>query len=104
MGWTTTFQLSRTVSAQGTPFAFVEPVYALNGAPADHRGRGGGERLFSVGAYADRSSSPARRREGAAIAWSGGFLFWCRFSQDTALARPDGAAACGAWTACSSRA
>ena len=79
-GIDTTYQLTRTVSP-GTPYAFVEPVYILNGAPSVTVG-GVAASGFSIGEYGQVvfSTPPA---ENAAIAWSGSFLFWCRFSQDT---------------------
>ncbi len=79
-GIATTYQLTRTVAA-GTPFAFVEPVYVLNGAPAVTVG-GAPATGFSVGEYA-QIVFPTAPPEGSAIVWSGSFLFWCRFSQDT---------------------
>ena len=79
-GTTTTFQLVRTVGAGG-PYAFTEPVYVLNGSPVVTV-NGTAATGFSVGEYGQVvfSSAPP---ENAAIAWSGSFLFWCRFSQDT---------------------
>ena len=79
-GITTTYQFTRTVSA-GSPYAFTEPVYVLNGTPSVSVG-GAPAQGFSIGEYGQLvfASPPA---EGAAIAWSGSFLFWCRFSQDT---------------------
>ena len=77
-GTTTSFQLVRTVAAGG-PYAFTEPVYVLNGAPSvTVNGASGG----SVGEYGQVVCA-APPPENAAIAWSGSFLFWCRFSQDT---------------------
>ena len=78
-GQLSTFQLTRTV-APGTPYAFIEPVYVLNGAPAVTVG-GVATTAFSVGPYGSITfaTPPA---EGAPIAWSGGFMFWCHFTQD----------------------
>ena len=49
------------------------PSVSVAGAPATG---------LAVGEYGQIvfSAPPA---EGAAISWSGSFLFWCRFSQDT---------------------
>jgi uncharacterized protein (TIGR02217 family) len=79
-GAATTFQLTRTVAAGG-PYAFKEPVYVLNGAPSVTV-NGAAATGWSVGAYGQIIFS-APPPENAAIAWSGSFLFWCRFSQDT---------------------
>ncbi len=78
-GRLTTFQLTRTVAAGG-PYAFVEPVYALNGTPAVTVA-GAATTAFSIGPYGSIvfAAPPA---EGAPIVWSGGFLFWCRFTTD----------------------
>jgi uncharacterized protein (TIGR02217 family) len=79
-GVTTTFQLVRTVDAGGVS-PFTEPVYVLNGAPSVLV-NGQPATGWSVGDYGQVSFStpPA---ENAAISWSGSFLYWCRFSQDT---------------------
>ena len=79
-GVTTTYQLNRTV-APGSPYAFTEPVYILNGNPSVTVA-GAPAQGFGVGEYGQIvfSVPPA---QGAQIAWSGSFLFWCRFSQDT---------------------
>ena len=78
-GIAATYQLTRTV-APGTPYAWSEPVYVLNGAPSVTVD--GAPASVGVGEYGQVSfaSPPA---ENAVIAWSGSFLFWCRFSQDT---------------------
>jgi len=78
-GQLATFQLTRTVGA-GSPYAFVEPVYALNGAPAVSVG-GVATTAFSIGPYGAIvfATPPA---EGAAITWSGSFMFWCHFTAD----------------------
>ena len=78
-GQLSTFQLTRTVAA-GTPYACLEPVYALNGTPAVTLA-GQPTTAFSVGPYGSITFD-APPPEGAAIAWSGGFLFWCHFTQD----------------------
>ncbi len=79
-GVSTTYQLTRTV-APASPYAFVEPVYILNGTPAVSVA-GVPSTGFGVGEYGQIVFS-APPPEGAQIAWSGSFLFWCRFSQDT---------------------
>ncbi len=78
-GLETRFQLTRTVAA-GTPYAFVEPVYALNGTPAVSVG-GVAVSAYAIGPYGaiTFAQPPA---QGAAITWSGSFLFWCHFTQD----------------------
>ena len=78
-GETTTFQFQRQV-APGTPYAFTEPVYALNGAPTV-RVNGVASTAFGVGAYGALVFDTAPP-VGAQITWSGSFLFLCRFSQD----------------------
>ncbi len=79
-GVTTTFQLVRTVGAGG-PSPFTEPVYVLNGTPQLYV-NGAAATGWSVGGYGQVSfSSPPP--ENAALSWTGGFLYWCRFSQDT---------------------
>jgi uncharacterized protein (TIGR02217 family) len=78
-GQLTTFQLTRTVGAGG-PYAFVEPVYVLNGTPTVTVA-GAATTAFSLGAYGSITFTTPPP-EGAAIAWSGGFMFWCRFTTD----------------------
>ena len=79
-GVATTFQLVRTVGA-ASPSPFTEPVYVLNGTP-QLMVNGAAATGWSVGQYGQVSFSTAPP-ENAAISWSGSFLYWCRFSQDT---------------------
>jgi hypothetical protein len=78
-GQLTTFQLTRTVAA-GTANAFVEPVYALNGTPSVFVA-GAPATGITFGPYGSITfaTPPA---EGAAISWSGSFMYWCHFTQD----------------------
>ena len=78
-GQLATFQLTRTV-APGTPYAFLEPVYALNGQPSVTVA-GAVTTAYAVGPYGSITFTTPPP-QGAAIAWSGGFLFWCHFTQD----------------------
>lgn len=78
-GVTTTFQFVRQVG-KGTPYATTEPVYALwltptvsiNGTPTA---------AFTIAPWGliTFTSAPANA---AAITWTGGFLYVCRFDQD----------------------
>jgi uncharacterized protein (TIGR02217 family) len=74
-----TFQLTRTVAAGG-PYAFVEPVYVLNGTPTVTVA-GAATTAFSLGAHGSITFTTPPP-QGAAIAWSGGFMFWCHFTTD----------------------
>jgi uncharacterized protein (TIGR02217 family) len=82
-GVTRSFQLTRTV-AKGTPYAAIEPVYALWNNPTSLTVGGAAK-----SAPADYSIAPwgvitftAAPASGAAITWSGNFLFVCRFDTD----------------------
>lgn len=83
-GSTTTFQLTRTVS-KGTPYAYLEPVYALWNNPTSLTVGGVAKTAgtdYSVAPWGviTFTTAPA---SGAAITWSGTFLFVCRFDTDT---------------------
>lgn len=82
-GTTTKFQLTRTV-AKGTPFAAVEPVYALWGNPTSVTVAGVAKTIttdytISPWGVITFTTAPAN---GAALVWSGTFLFVCRFDTD----------------------
>jgi hypothetical protein len=81
---TTTFQLTGTIS-KGTPYASIEPVYALWNSPSALTVGG-----VAMAAGTDYSIAPwgvvtftAAPANGAPIVWSGTFLFVCRFDADT---------------------
>jgi uncharacterized protein (TIGR02217 family) len=76
-GITTDFQLTRTFAAGRV--SFTEPVRGLNGNPVVTVN--GTATSVTAGAFGQIvfASPPAT---GAAIAWSGSFLFLCRFTQD----------------------
>ena len=78
-GETDTFQLVRKV-APDTPYASIEPVYALWNAPVITI-NGTPTVAFTVNPWGqvDFTSPPA---DGAALAWTGRFLYVCRFDQD----------------------
>ena len=78
-GVRTSWQLTRTVAA-GFASAFTEPVYVLNGQPSVSVG-GVATTGFTIGEYGVLSF-PTPPAEGAAITWSGSFLYWCHFTQD----------------------
>lgn len=82
-GATSSFQLTRTV-AKGTPYAAIEPVYALWNNPTSLTVGG-----VAKNSPADYSIAPwgvitftTAPAAGAQIAWSGNFLFVCRFDTD----------------------
>lgn len=77
-GVTNSFQLTRTV-APGSPYAFVEPVYAVNGTPEITVG---GEPATGVTIAQGMATFPIAPPPGAEISWSGSFMFWCRFTDD----------------------
>jgi uncharacterized protein (TIGR02217 family) len=73
-GVTTVFQLVRSFGG------FVEPVFALSGTPTI-KVAGTGVGSFSVDNYGNVTfaSAPAN---GAALTWTGQFLYYCRFDSD----------------------
>jgi uncharacterized protein (TIGR02217 family) len=77
-GSTTPFQLTRTVGA-GTAYPWIEPVYAVSGAPTVYVN--GVATAATLGAYGviTFATPPAA---GAVITWSGTFMFLCHFTQD----------------------
>jgi uncharacterized protein (TIGR02217 family) len=77
-GSTTSFQLTRTVGA-GTGYPWIEPVYGVSGAPTVYVN--GAVTAATLNAYGVISfaTPPAN---GAAISWSGTFMFLCHFTQD----------------------
>ncbi len=81
-GSTTALQLCRSVNA-GANNAFFENIYAVLGTPVV-KVNGVTKTLgtdYTIGAYGviTFTTAPA---SGAAITWSGQFLFLCRFAQD----------------------
>lgn len=77
-GTTTTFQFARLLG--GTTYGVLEPIYVLNGTPTVTI-NGTPSSDFTVGSYGSLvfgTPPPA----GAVIAWSGQFMFLCRFDQD----------------------
>ena len=82
-GSSRTFQLVRTVG-YGSPYATTEPVYALWNAPvvtvAGVTKTYGTDYTIAPWGQITFTSAPAN---GAALAWTGSFLFVCRFDQDT---------------------
>ncbi len=77
-GVTNSFQLTRTV-APGTPYAFVDAVYAVNGTPTVMVGGASTSAFTLAEGMLTFSTAPAA---GAPIVWSGSFMFWCHFTQD----------------------
>lgn len=78
-GETMQFQLSRRLGAD-TPYVSVEPVYALWGDPVVTIS-GNPTTNFTVDPWG-QLKFPTPPANGAAIAWSGKFLYVCRFDQD----------------------
>jgi uncharacterized protein (TIGR02217 family) len=82
-GTTRVFQLTRTVG-KGTPYAAIEPVYALWNNPTSLTVGGVAKSVgpdYTIGAWGviTFTTAPAAT---AAITWSGNFLFVCRFDTD----------------------
>jgi hypothetical protein len=78
-GTTRTFQLSRTVNRGGVA-SYVEPVYACWNAPT-FTAAGSPVSGVTVAPWG-LVTFPTAPANGAAIAWSGSYLFVCRFDQD----------------------
>ena len=78
-GSTTVFQLYRTVG-QGTIYNYLEPVLVLRNTPTLYVN--GSPASFSLGynGVVTFASAPAN---GAALTWTGSYLFLCRFIDDT---------------------
>jgi uncharacterized protein (TIGR02217 family) len=77
-----TFQMVRTVGA-GTPYSYIEPVYALWKRPVVKVGGVvkvyGADYVIEPWGRLVFSAAPA---SGAALTWTGDFLFVCRFDDD----------------------
>lgn len=78
-GSTKTFQLCRAINA-GAVTTFVESIYAVLGTPVVTVG-GVPTTAFSIGPYGSITFTTAPA-PAAQIAWTGQFLFLCRFAQD----------------------
>lgn len=81
-GSATVFQISRTVG-KGTPYEYVEPVYALWKAPVVKVAGVTKTYLvdYTVGPWGKLTFAVAPSN-GAAVTWTGDFLFVCRFDDD----------------------
>jgi uncharacterized protein (TIGR02217 family) len=77
-GSTTSFQLTRTVGV-GTSYPWIEPVYAVFGAPTVYVN--GTPTAATLGSYGviTFATPPAAA---SVITWSGSFMFLCHFTQD----------------------
>lgn len=76
-GTTTTFQLTSSITVGA--ISCTEPVFALRGAPTVRVN--GVETAVSLGALGKVTFSTAPTA-GAALSWSGGFFYLCRFATD----------------------
>jgi uncharacterized protein (TIGR02217 family) len=81
-GTTRSFQLVRKVGTGN--MTFVEPVRSLNGTPTVTVNGVGTSVTVGAGGIITFTVAPAN---GAAIAWSGSFMFLCRFEDDTLSAQ-----------------